>query len=67
MASRLMSTNWRRLRRGQAMLEYSLISHAILLGGGSLMLGIFGSDNGLLAALNKFYDSVFFVLENGAI
>ena len=58
---------WRRARRGQAMLEYTLISHFLLLGGGALMLGVFGSDNGLVAALGKFYDSVFFIIESAAI
>lgn len=53
--------------RGQAMLEYSLVSHMLLIGGGGLMFAVFGSDNGLLAGINKFYDSVYFILETAAL
>lgn len=57
----------RRGPRGQAMVEYSVVSHALLLGGGVLMYAIFNGDHGLIAGINKFYDSVYFVLESSAL
>lgn len=54
-------------RRGQAMLEYSLVSHMLLFGAGGMLVMVFGSDNGLLAGINKFYDSVYFVIQRGAM
>lgn len=56
----------RRAPRGQAMVEYSVVTHALLgMGVVGLMPLIFG-NRGLLAALNTFYDSVYFVLSTGA-
>lgn len=57
----------RRAPRGQAMVEYSIVSHFLLLGGGALMFFVFGKNGGLLDGLNQFYDSVYFVLENAAL
>jgi hypothetical protein len=57
----------RRLARGQALVEYSIIAHALLLGGSALMVILFHGDDGLLAALDRFYDSAYFVLSTGAL
>lgn len=54
----------RRAPRGQAMLEYSLVSHFILLGGSATML--FWSAR-LFEGINKFYDSVYTVIETAAL
>ena len=56
----------RRAPRGQAMIEYSVISHFILVGG-MVTLGLLGRTSGLFDALTKFYESIFFVLTSGAI
>jgi hypothetical protein len=52
--------------RGQAMVEYSVIAHFILLGGGMALVPIIFGPEGLFEALNRFYDSVYFVLSTGA-
>ena len=54
----------RRAPRGQAMIEYSLVSHALLLGGAFAMLPLMGV---LFQSFSKFYENLFFVLNNGAI
>jgi Flp pilus assembly pilin Flp len=55
----------RKLRpRGQAMVEYSLISHFMLIGGSLLLLPMI---NLLLNAITRFYDSVYTVIQTAAI
>jgi Flp pilus assembly pilin Flp len=56
----------RRLRgpRGQAMVEYSVVSHAILLGGAMAMLP---AVTAVLNAITKFYDSVYVILQTAAL
>jgi len=54
----------KRLQRGQAMVEYSVITHAIVIGGGLALLPVIAK---LLEALDTFYQGIYFVLENGAI
>lgn len=54
---------WRRLR-GQAMVEYSVVTHAILIGGGGMLLPLIVK---FYEGLSKFYDSVYFVLNSAAI
>lgn len=54
----------RRAPRGQAMVEYSIISHALLLGGGVAMLPIVIR---LINALSTYFASVYFVLSTGAL
>ena len=51
-------------QRGQAMVEYSVISHFMLVGGGLALLPVMMK---FYEALSKFYEGVFFVLERGAI
>ncbi len=59
------SADARRLRpRGQAMVEYSLVTHFILLGGSLALLPVMAK---LYEALTTFYESIFFVLTSGAI
>jgi len=50
--------------RGQAMVEYSLISHFMLIGGTLLLLPVI---NQLLNAITTFYDSVYTVIQTAAI
>lgn len=50
--------------RGQAMIEYSLVTHFLLVGGALMLLPVVGM---LFDALTEFYDSIFFVLNTGAI
>lgn len=50
--------------RGQAMVEYSLVTHFILLGGSIGLLPVMAK---LYEALSTFYESIFFVLSSGAI
>lgn len=61
-----LATVAKRLRapRGQATVEYSLVSHAILLGGALPMIVIM---NKLFDAFSTFYASIYFVLNSGAI
>lgn len=56
-------SRWRRFR-GQAMVEYSVVTHAILIGGGTMLLPLIVK---FYDALSKFYDSVYFVLNSAAI
>lgn len=51
-------------RRGQAMVEYSLVSHFLLVGGALAMLPVMSK---LYGAFSQFYAGVFFILNNGAI
>lgn len=50
--------------RGQAMVEYSVVSHAILFGGAAMMLPIISK---LFQGINMFYDSVYTVIETAAV
>lgn len=50
--------------RGQAMVEYSVVTHFLLVGGALALLPVMGK---LFESFGKFYDSVFFVLCSGAI
>lgn len=51
-------------RRGQAMVEYSIITHFILIGGVSLMLPLIVR---LYDGLSKYFEGIYFVLSSGAI
>lgn len=51
-------------RRGQAMVEYSLVSHFLLVGGALAMMPVMSK---LYGAFSQFYAGVFFILNNGAI
>jgi hypothetical protein len=48
-----------RLRRGQAMLEYTLVTHAILVGGVAMAWPFLST---LMNALSIYYQSIYFVL-----
>ena len=48
-----------RLRRGQAMIEYTLITHVLMLGG-TFTLWVFSSY--LFNAISKFYESIYWIL-----
>ena len=50
--------------RGQAMLEYSLISHFILIGGSAMLLPVMTR---LFEGISLFYDSVYTVIQTGAL
>ena len=54
----------RRATRGQAMVEYSLVTHFMLVGGALGLLPVMAK---LFEALSTFYESIFFVLSSGAI
>ncbi len=56
----------RRLRapRGQAMVEYSVISHFILIGGTLLLLPVVTE---LFNGISQFYDSVYTIIETAAV
>ena len=54
-----------RLRsRGQAMLEYSLVTHLILGGGSLLFMVVFVR---LMSSINQFFDSIYFVLQSSMV
>jgi hypothetical protein len=55
-----------RLRRGQSMVEYSVVSHALLLIGATSMLGI-GQYLRLFEALDTYLKSIYLVLRLGAV
>lgn len=63
---RLRRASRARLARGQAMVEYSVVSHAILLIGGTSMLGI-GQYLRLFDAIDRYLDSLYYVLSSGAV
>lgn len=50
--------------RGQAMVEYSIVSHFLLVGGGFVMMQVLPK---FFEALTSYYESLFFVLSSGAI
>ena len=50
--------------RGQAMVEYSVITHFLLVGGSFVMMKILPT---FFQALTSYYESLFFVLSSGAI
>lgn len=54
-----MKKQLQRLRRGQAMVEYTLVAHAVLLGGTML---IWPFMTYLLRGLSIYFKSIFFVL-----
>lgn len=56
----------RRLRapRGQAMVEYSVVSHFLLIGGSAALLPVITR---LFEGINQFYDSVYAVIETAAL
>lgn len=54
----------RRSPRGQAMIEYSLVTHFLLLGGALALMPVMAR---LYDALSEFFDSIYFVLTTGAI
>jgi hypothetical protein len=56
----------RRIRapRGQATVEYSVVSHAILLGGAMALLP---AVTAVLNAITSFYDSVYAILQTAAM
>jgi DNA/RNA-binding domain of Phe-tRNA-synthetase-like protein len=54
----------RKAARGQAMVEYSVVSHAILFFGAATIMPIMSK---LFENFTKFYESIFFVLNRGAI
>ena len=54
----------RRSPRGQAMVEYSVVTHFLLIGGTLALLPVMSI---LYNSLSKFYESIFFVLSTGAV
>jgi len=54
----------RKAVRGQAMVEYSAVSHAILFFGVVTIMPLMAK---LFEAFSQFYESIFFVLNRGAI
>ena len=54
----------RRSPRGQAMVEYSVVTHFLLIGGTLALLPVMSI---LYDSLSKFYESIFFVLSTGAV
>ncbi|MEW5740088.1 MAG: hypothetical protein AB1938_14240 [Myxococcota bacterium] len=51
-------------RRGQAMVEYSVITHFLLIGGTVLLLPVITK---LYEGLSKYFESIYFVLHTAAI
>lgn len=56
----------RTLTRGQAMIEYSIVSHALLVIGGGAMLGI-GQYLRLFEAVDIYLRSVYLVVAMGGV
>lgn len=54
----------RRRPRGQAMVEYSIITHFILIGGSLLLLPVFTQ---LFEALTKYFEGIYLMIKTGAI
>jgi hypothetical protein len=50
--------------RGQAMVEYTVIAHFMLMGGAFVLLPLFIK---MVEKLGVFYDSVYFVIERAAL
>jgi hypothetical protein len=55
-----------RLARGQAMIEYSVVSHALLIGGGGTLIGV-AHYLQLFSALDTYLKSVYTVLAMGGV
>ena len=53
-----------RLRRGQSMVEYSIVTHVLLVGGGFALMPVMSK---LFDAMSQFYKGIFFVITSGAI
>lgn len=51
-------------RRGQATVEYALVTHFLLIGGGLLLMPILAD---FFNSLSLFFESLYFVLNTGAI
>lgn len=58
------SDRWPRPPRGQAMIEYSLVTHFLLIGGSLALMPVMST---LFDSLTKFYESIFLVLMTGAV
>lgn len=56
----------RRRSRGQAMVEYSIVTHALLLIGGTTMMGI-SQYLRLFEGIDVYLKSVYFVLQTAAV
>ncbi len=54
----------RRSPRGQAMVEYTIIAHAMLIGSSIMLLPMVSR---LLEALGAYYESIYFVLKTAAV
>ena len=54
----------KRFSRGQALLEYTIVAHAILFLGSVGMLFLFSM---MLRALSAYYESIYFVLRSAAM
>ncbi len=56
----------RRLRapRGQAMVEYSMISHLLMIGGGTTMLFL---SKELFNKLSLYFDGIYYVLQSSCV
>jgi hypothetical protein len=54
----------RRAPRGQAMVEYTVVGHFLLLGGG---LALLPAINLMLKSLTLFYESVYTVIQTAAV
>ncbi|MBM4779889.1 MAG: hypothetical protein GQE15_19460 [Archangiaceae bacterium] len=65
-SSRRRSSLKQRLRRGQSMVEYSIVSHALLLLGSGAVMGI-SQYLRLFDALDTYLKSVYTVLAMGAV
>ncbi len=50
--------------RGQAMVEYSVVTHFLLIGGTLALMPVMSI---LYNSLSKYYESIFFVLSTGAV
>ena len=53
--------SWLPVPRGQAMVEYSTVTFALLIGTGVALLPVL---NVFYQALNTFYDSIYFILSS---
>ena len=53
-----------RAPRGQAMVEYSIVAHAMLMGGALMLLPMVSQ---LFNALGAYYESIYFVLKTAAV
>jgi hypothetical protein len=54
----------KRSPRGQAMVEYSVVTHFLLIGGTLALMPVMSI---LYNSLSKYYESIFFVLSTGAV